>query len=385
MKKILILTLMITTIFTINISAQETIYHTVTSGQTLWTISKTYATTVDELKRLNGLTIDKITVGQRLVVAKTATETVIKPYVNYVVQKGDTVGRLAEYFGVAIETISTLNGLKNHLIIVGQAIKIPAEFIDYTVKSGDTLFKLSIEYSTSVERIRIYSGINSDSLTIGQKLKIPGKQKETPPQKTPTDSSKPTVTYKTHVVVRNDTIWSISVNYGIPMTELLSVNGLNMESILNLGQSLKIPLHTIPIKSTPGSQYGEYLDWWTEAQYVVPINKIFTVKDFITGKTFQVKRTVGAGHADCEPLTKSDTAIAKSIWGGFSWNTRSIIVMADNRKIAASMSFYPHDVEYVRDNDFNGHFDIYFGNCIRHADGKPDPNHESKVRIAAGM
>ena len=385
MKKTSILVICMIIALTLNIYAQETVTHTVTNGETLWTISKKYATTVDELKRLNSLKSDTIIVGQKLIVAKTATETIVKPYVNYVVKKGDTVGKLAEYFGVTIETISALNGLKNNIIYVGETIKIPTEYIDYTVKSGDTLFKLAQSYNTTIDKIKVYSGFDFDYLIVAQKIKIPGKPKETIPPPTPTDSAKPAITYKTHVVVRNDTIWSISVKCGVPMTELLSVNKLNMESMLNLGQSLKIPVHTIPIKPTPGPKYGEYLDWWTEAQYVVPINKEFTVKDFLTGKTFKIKRTVGAGHADCEPMTKADTAIIKGVWGGFSWNTRSVLVLVDGRQIAASMSFYPHDVEYIRDNDFNGHFDLYFGNCIRHVDGKPDSNHENKVKIAAGI
>ena len=155
--------------------------------------------------------------------------------------------------------------------------------------------------------------------------------------------------------------------------------------MLRIGQTLRIPVHHIPVRPAPGEEFGEFLDWWTEAQYVFPINRIATVTDFSTRRSFRVKRTIGANHADCEPLTAEDTAIAKSIWGGWSWNTRAVIVEVDGRRIAASMTFFPHGVQYVANNDFDGHFDIHFLNSTRHADGRIDPNHQASVRIAAGM
>jgi hypothetical protein len=127
------------------------------------------------------------------------------------------------------------------------------------------------------------------------------------------------------------------------MQELLSDNGLSSSSVLNLGQKLRIAKYTIPVQPTPGAKFGEYLDWWTQAQYVVPINKTIRVTDFDTGKAFEIVRTVGAGHADCEPKTAADTAAAKSVFGGYTWNPRAVIVTCDGRWIAASMSFYPHD------------------------------------------
>lgn len=367
----------------------ETKTHTVQSGETLWIISNKYATTVDELRRLNNLKSDVLNIGQQLIVIKSSTETIQKPYILYTVQKGDTLGKIAEAFGVKLDALRSLNGL-NDLIYIGQEVKVPAEYFEHIVVSGDTLYKLSVKYNVTIDKIKLFSNINVDYLSIGQKLKIPGVNAgaptPTPAPTQPPSTSGPTITYTTHTVVSGDTTWGISIKYGIPMTELLQVNKLNMESILNLGQKLTIPVHNIPVKQTVGPQFGEYLDWWTEAQYVVPINKVFTVTDFLTGKSFQIKRTIGANHADCEPLTTADTAAAKAVWGGvFSWNTRSILISVDGRKIAASMSYYPHDVSYIKDNNFNGHFDIYFGNCTRHSDGKPDPAHQLKVEKAAGM
>jgi len=170
------------------------------------------------------------------------------------------------------------------------------------------------------------------------------------------------------------------------MSELLEVNNLTMNSILYVGQKIKVPVHKIPVKEPVSEKYGEYLDWWTEAQYVFPIGKVATVTDFKTGKSFKVKRTIGAFHADCEPLTAEDAAIIKEIWGGtYSWKERAVIVNVDGRRIAASMASMPHDIEYITDNNFNGHFDIHFKNSTRHKDGLISENHQKQIKVAAGL
>jgi hypothetical protein len=145
-------------------------------------------------------------------------------------------------------------------------------------------------------------------------------------------------------------------------------------------------VHNIAVQERVSEKHGEYLDWWTEAQYVFPINKVATVTDFQTGRTFKIKRTTGAFHADCEPLTARDAAIIKEVWGGsYSWTERAVIVVVDGRKIAASMSSMPHDVEYIKDNNFNGHFDLHFRNSTRHKDGMISQAHQAQIRIAAGV
>ncbi|WP_180994445.1 stalk domain-containing protein [Bacillus sp. Marseille-P3661] len=194
-----------------------------------------------------------------------------------------------------------------------------------------------------------------------------------------------TVSYKKHTVQSGDNIWNLGIKYGVPMNELLELNNLTSTSPLSIGQTVLIPVRNIPVQERKSEKHGEYLDWWTEAQYMFSIGKIGTVTDFETGISFQVKRTIGANHADCEPLTAKDTEIAKKIWGGFNWNVRPVIVEIDGRKIAASMSFMPHDVQYITNNNFEGHFDIHFKNSTRHKDGLIDGNHQTKIKIAAGL
>lgn len=154
-------------------------------------------------------------------------------------------------------------------------------------------------------------------------------------------------------------------------------------------------------------RHGEMLDWWKQARFLFPRGAVATVYDVRSGRSFKVKRTFGTNHADCEALTKGDTSKIKSIFGGFTWEPRPVIVKAGGKYIAASMSDMPHagvdsapvlrtvnnrsggfmrgqNLDSVKKNGMNGHFDIHFLNSERHNDDQKDPRHQRCVRIASG-
>lgn len=302
----------------------------------------------------------------------------------HIVKSGDTLWKISQTYQTSLENIYQLNPQHRNAnyIEVGQVIKVPVKNQTYTVVANDTPWLISNRLGVDLNQLLALNNLKSGQLIyVGQALQIPlGNQN---PITTPVTGNRKTFT--THTVVRGDDLWKISIQYGIPFTELLSVNGLKENHIIKIGDKLTIPVYQIGVKSTPGAQFGELLDWWTEAQYVIPIGKVFTIVDFQTGKRWNAKRTVGANHADVEPLTANDAAIMKQVWGGtYSWVTRPVIVEVDNRRIAASASSLPHDIQYITNNNFNGHFDLYFSNSTRHVDGKPDLKHQSNVLKAAG-
>jgi LysM repeat protein len=225
----------------------------------------------------------------------------------------------------------------------------------------------------------------------------------------PVDTSNDSVANNDYVVSRGDSIWSVSQKFGLSDSELASANNMTTTTMLYPGQTLKIPVHNIAVKSTPGAQYGEVLDWFTEARYLFPIGKTGKVTDIASGKSFMVKRTMGASHSDTEPLTAGDTAIMKDIFGGsWSWKIRPFILETDGRRFAVSISGMPHagvdGVPYLQNvdnrsgnygygpnddtisgNGMDGHFDLYFLNCLRHVDNKLDPEHQYNVLLAGGL
>ena len=216
----------------------------------------------------------------------------------------------------------------------------------------------------------------------------------------------PYTTYFDYKVVSGDTLWSISTQFGVTQQDIATANNISTSAYLSIGQALKIPKINVPVKPTY-YKYGEYLDWFTAANYVFPIGTNATVIDYFSGKSFNIRRTIGSGHADCEPLTAQDTAIMKSIFGGtWSWEDRPIILVANGRRLAASMAGMPHagldaypanvnvdnrsdnygygpNYDYIKGNDMNGHFDIHFLGSLRHVDWQIDPTHQAMVKIAA--
>ncbi|MDF2714331.1 MAG: hypothetical protein K0R28_1256 [Paenibacillus sp.] len=130
--------------------------------------------------------------------------------------------------------------------------------------------------------------------------------------------------------------------------------------------------------------YGDMLDW-EQAKGRVPLKSKLTVLDLETGLSFQAQRRAGSHHADVQPLTRSDTAIMKQIYGGtWSWKRRAILVLSDGRPIAASMHGMPHGGDGIPDNGFSGHFCIHFLGSSTHRSGQIDLAHQLMVHKAAG-
>lgn len=151
----------------------------------------------------------------------------------------------------------------------------------------------------------------------------------------------------------------------------------------------------------------EVLDWWKDARYVFKIGTVATVIDVRTGKSFKIKRTYGSNHADCETLTQADTNTMKEIWGGeWNWSRRPVILEIGGRKLAASMAGMPHagldeqpanalvssrsgdygrgyNLDTVKDNGMNGHFDVHFLNSRTHGTNRVDPQHQAAIKEAA--
>ncbi len=95
----------------------------------------------------------------------------------YTVRSGDTLWLLANRYGTTVDAIKRLNGLTGDNLQIGQVLRIPTEqsaaYFDYTVRSGDTLWLLANRFGTTVDEIRRLNGLTGDNLQIGQVLRIP--------------------------------------------------------------------------------------------------------------------------------------------------------------------------------------------------------------------
>lgn len=148
-------------------------YYVVKSGDTLWSIARKYNLSVNELKALNNLSSNVLSVGQRLIVGKESSN-------DYVVSAGDTLWAIARKFNVSVDDIKALNNLSSNNLSIGMILKIPLysnkqneETNVYVVKSGDSLWSIARMFNSTVDEIKSLNGLKSNVLRIGQRLVVP--------------------------------------------------------------------------------------------------------------------------------------------------------------------------------------------------------------------
>ncbi|MBQ8219540.1 MAG: LysM peptidoglycan-binding domain-containing protein, partial [Bacilli bacterium] len=111
----------------------------------------------------------------------------ISSYINkkntYTVKKGDNLYQIANKYNVSVDEIKKLNNLTTNNLSINQVLKIPEKKDisndgispnTYTVKKGDTLYQIANKYNVSVEEIKKLNSLTTNNLSINQVLKIPG-------------------------------------------------------------------------------------------------------------------------------------------------------------------------------------------------------------------
>ena len=144
----------------------------VKAGDTLYSISQKYNTTVSELKRINNITNDDLYIGQRIKVPISNNSN------YYIVRPGDTLYSISRKYNIPVQELMSINNLINNNLYVGQKIYLVSTNTSnqdniYIVKLGDTLYSIAKRYNVTVDDIKNINGLNSNLLTIGQELIIP--------------------------------------------------------------------------------------------------------------------------------------------------------------------------------------------------------------------
>ncbi len=171
---------------------------------------------------------------------------------DYVVQRGDTLARIAAEHGTTVKALAEANGITDpnriyvgqELVIPGQGNKAGGEPIIHVVAPGETLAEISRKYSTTVTALVETNRLaNPNLLMIGQRLTIPGRSGP--------GHSEPG---RTHTVKRGETLTSIAAKYGITVDELMSVNGLTDPSLVFEGTRLRLDGPPAFVAEGTGSQ-----------------------------------------------------------------------------------------------------------------------------------
>ncbi len=212
--------------------------YTVAKGDSLYQIAKKYNTTVDELKKLNNLSSNNLTIGMKLKIPVSSSTTnneetpsSTKTY-TYQVKKGDTLYQIAKNNNTTVDAIKKLNNLSSNTLTIGSIIKLPSSNTSsntseediYIVKSGDTLYQIAKNNNTTVDAIKKLNNLSSNTLTIGQTLLIPLPKEE----------------YIIYTVIKGDSLYQIARKNNTTVDEIKKLNNLTTNT-LTIGQELKIP------------------------------------------------------------------------------------------------------------------------------------------------
>ena len=213
----------------------------VKKGDTLYSIAKTLNTTVDELKKVNNLTNNTLSIGQQLLVPGYYDNKEESNYKQYIVQPGDTLYKIALNNNITVDELKNINNLTSNILSINQILNIPEKKDDneegnqeqenlniYTVQPGDTLYKIALNNNITVDELKRINNLDNNTLSIGQQLVLP--------------SNKANIDYINYTVQKGDSLYSIAKAYNITVYDLKKANNLT-SNLLLIGQNLFIPIN----------------------------------------------------------------------------------------------------------------------------------------------
>ena len=235
-----------------NVQDMEIFYHTVESGQTVYSIAKLYDVMVIDIYKLNPSSEHGIKAGERLKIPQRRYEE--KSILKTKNTNNDATGNAAKG-NAATENAAksatgnatkgndaTGNATKGNAA-TGNAVKKVNDddnYISHTIQSGDTLYGLSRKYGVSAESIlEANPGLSKATFTVGRKIRIPKYVQQKPVTKVVDNKGAKEVNY---TIPAGETLYNICRTFKTTESELLKLNP-EMAGGLRIGMTIRIPLN----------------------------------------------------------------------------------------------------------------------------------------------
>jgi membrane-bound lytic murein transglycosylase D len=255
----------------------------VRAGDTLGKIAQRFGTTVSRLQAWNSLSGTQINVGQSLRVPSVGGSAASSTRASagrqaapssgrYQIRSGDTLGGIADRFGVSISDLRNWNNLRGNRIVAGETLLVGAgappsasaapasaaaasgSAIRYRIRSGDNLAVIAQRNGVSIDDLRKWNGLRGSTIQAGKTM-IVG-YGSSPSPAADTAASAPAVSSasgaSTYVVRSGDTLGVIAQRFGTTAADLRAWNGLR-SSRINVGQRL-----TVKGPNSAGDSGGQY-------------------------------------------------------------------------------------------------------------------------------
>ncbi|MES3006359.1 MAG: LysM peptidoglycan-binding domain-containing protein [Pseudomonadota bacterium] len=185
---------------------------------------------------------------------------------RYVVQRGDTLSKIARQFNTQVGALQQANGIDGSRIIAGESLLIPRAYNSaaplttpnapeyltgvatsgdvlpqgvtpptrYEVRSGDSLWRIANRYSLDASLLAEWNNLSAESvLRPGQILML-----HTDPTIAQAQSNGTQREPVQYTVKSGDTLARIARTYGVGVAELLEWNDIQVEGLIHPGQKL---------------------------------------------------------------------------------------------------------------------------------------------------
>ena len=245
----------------------------VQQGETIFSISKAFSVSQDELIAANPSLKSGLRTGQVLQIpaAANSQQEQMPSFLTYKVKRGNTLHYVAMRFGVTVEDILKYNPDANNGIRKGDVLRIPdkddlarikakakvatPKIVEPTttmhvVKPGETLYGISHQYGCSISSILSLNPEAGKGLGVGMELQIPVPQTQAQMQMTAQTTIDPNQAFDpgsffVHLVESGETFWSLERKYNTTRQELEAYNPVLSEG-LKTGLRIRIPYKSVP-------------------------------------------------------------------------------------------------------------------------------------------
>jgi N-acetylmuramoyl-L-alanine amidase len=97
---------------------------------------------------------------------------------KYTIHSGDTLYTISQQFNTTVDSLKEINHLTSDLIFAEDTLEISSNGHLYIIEPGDTLFTIAVAYNVTVEQLQIWNGLSSDLIYAGDTLSISDPSKE---------------------------------------------------------------------------------------------------------------------------------------------------------------------------------------------------------------
>lgn len=211
-----------------------------------------------------------------------------KIFVIHKVDEKETLYAISRRYGASVEAILQSNPGMTATLEIGQILKVPyARPVAATsstpgmhkVEPKETMYSISKLYNVTVDEIKTWNNLSDNAIAIGQEL-IVKKPKNTTPVSSKSESQPPAKN-KMHTVASQETLYSVSRQYGVTVQDIKTWNGLQSDE-LKVGQEIYVsqpqksaevstPANTNPVVTATPAQKEPEVTQETPAETVEPV------------------------------------------------------------------------------------------------------------------